>query len=112
VLDPLYFGGGNSTFEALAVAAPVVTFPGDYMRGRVTFACYKMMGFMDLVARSTDDYVHLAHKVAQDRDFRRHVVEQIRARSGVLFENSQAITETEKFLISAMERTAQPRTPQ
>ncbi|MCA9557293.1 MAG: tetratricopeptide repeat protein, partial [Myxococcales bacterium] len=50
VLDPPYFGGGNSTFEALAHGAPVVTWPGPFMRGRVTAACYAAIGVDDAVA--------------------------------------------------------------
>jgi protein O-GlcNAc transferase len=44
ILDPFHFGGGNSTYEALALGVPIVTMPGAFMRGRVTNACYKKMG--------------------------------------------------------------------
>ncbi len=31
VLDPIHFGGGNSTLEALAMGTPVVTLQGDFL---------------------------------------------------------------------------------
>ncbi len=36
VLDPPHFGSGNSSYEAFALGAPIVTWPGAFMRGRVT----------------------------------------------------------------------------
>ncbi|MBF8278528.1 MAG: repeat-containing protein [Candidatus Brocadiaceae bacterium] len=42
-LDPIYFGGGRTTFDILANGKVIVTWPGPYQRGRVTFACYKKM---------------------------------------------------------------------
>ena len=39
LLDPLYFGGGNTTYEAIAIGVPIVTWPGPFMQGRVTQAC-------------------------------------------------------------------------
>ncbi|HER27104.1 MAG TPA: tetratricopeptide repeat protein, partial [Rhodospirillales bacterium] len=44
ILDPMFFGGGNSSAEAISAGAPIVTLAGEYLRDRVTYAFYKTMG--------------------------------------------------------------------
>ncbi len=60
ILDPPFFGGGNTSYEAFAMGLPIVTWPGLFMRGRVTEGCYRQMGFTELVADSLDSYVEIA----------------------------------------------------
>ena len=101
LLDPFHFGGGNTSYEALAVGTPLVTLPGDYMRGRVTFACYKTIGYTDLVAKNAADYVRLALKVTHDSAFRNQAVEHIRGSCDRLFENDSAVRDFEEFFSAA-----------
>ena len=39
MLDTLHWSGGNTTLDALACGLPVVTLPGEFMRGRQSMAC-------------------------------------------------------------------------
>lgn len=103
VLDPVHFGGGNSTYEALGLGVPVVTLPGPFMRGRVTLACYRQMGFEDLVATTTQEYVALAVRLANDAPFREAMRGRIRERSGALFDDQLAVRELEAFLERAFD---------
>jgi protein O-GlcNAc transferase len=76
VLDPLHFGGGNSSYEALAVGTPVITLPGRFLRSRITQALYKTMcseaeqntarrsAGNQFIAQSTEEYVTLAISTA------------------------------------------------
>ncbi len=59
-LDPTVFGGGNTSYETLAVGTPVVTLPGELMRSRITRALCAKAGLEDLVAVSPEDYVERA----------------------------------------------------
>jgi predicted O-linked N-acetylglucosamine transferase (SPINDLY family) len=103
ILDPIHFGGGNTTYEALALGTPIVTLPGQFMRGRVTYACYRQMGVLDCVARDREDYVRLAVRLAAEPDWRAAVQERIAATRGVLYENSDAVREIEQFLVEAVD---------
>jgi predicted O-linked N-acetylglucosamine transferase (SPINDLY family) len=105
VLDTTPFGGGNTTYKALSVAAPVVTLPGRLARGRVTYACYRKMGVPDLVATDAGDYVRLAVRLTADRPWRQEVRAKIGAARGALFEDPQALRELERFLVAAVERS-------
>src|SRR5262249_14112563 len=46
MLDPFPFGGGHSSYEALSLGLPVVTLPGEFLRGRLTYAMYRQMSYV------------------------------------------------------------------
>ena len=87
VLDTTHFTGGRTSIDALAFGTPVVTLPGQFMRGRVTYACYHKMGLLDCVARTAQDYIDNAVRLGTDRAWHDHIRSEILARNHVLFEN-------------------------
>jgi protein O-GlcNAc transferase len=97
LLDPLYFGGGNTSFEGLAVGTPIVTLPGQFLRGRITFALYDQMQMLDCVVHSSQEYVELALRLGTDADFRARMRKKILAANGVLYQNSEGVRELEQF---------------
>ncbi len=103
VLDPMFFGGGNSSSEAIAMGAPIVTMAGDYLRDRVTYSFYRAMGFEDLIARNPGDYVRIAVRLANDRAWRRQMIEKLNGHSARFFENMATVRELERFFIAAIE---------
>jgi protein O-GlcNAc transferase len=97
MLDTPHFNGMNTSLEAFAVGTPVVTLPSGLQRGRHTSGMYRRMGFSECVAKNDDDYVRLALRLGRDAQYRQSVAEQIRQRSGVLFEDPQVVREFERF---------------
>src|SRR5262249_57666053 len=57
VLDPPQFSGGNSSYEALGLGAPIVTWPGPLLRSRITHALYAKMGFEELTVDPAAPYI-------------------------------------------------------
>jgi len=104
ILDTPHFSGGNTSFEAFALAKAVVTLPGDFMRGRVTQAMYRMMDIADCVADGLDNYVEIAVKLGCDASHRNAIEKQIEARNECLFEESKAVLEFERFFHMATKR--------
>ncbi len=102
LLDPPYFGGGNTALEAFSAGLPIVTWPGEFMRGRVTGAMYHAMGVEGLVADSSQSYVDLAHRLATDGSFREAMKTGISRNSSLLFENHAAVRELEEFFVQAV----------
>lgn len=100
VLDTLHFGGGNTSYQALGLGVPLVTWCGQFARGRFTYALYKQMGMTDLVADSTEAYVELAFRLANDAPFRAAIVERIERLSPAIFDNVAAVRELEGFFES------------
>jgi predicted O-linked N-acetylglucosamine transferase (SPINDLY family) len=91
ILDPLHFGGGNSSYEALAMGTPVVTLPKPYLRGRITAGLYRKMQMSDCIVKTTDEYIALAVRLATDQAFRQTIGSQIATQSGVLFDDSAEV---------------------
>jgi predicted O-linked N-acetylglucosamine transferase (SPINDLY family) len=67
-LDPYPHGGGVTTYEGLLMGVPCVTILGNRLSGRVSASFLTAIGLTDLVARSLDEYVEIATRLAGDRD--------------------------------------------
>ena len=102
MLDPIHFGGGNTSLEAFAMGTPIVTYPGEYTKSRLTLGFYRQMGIGDCIASSATEYVQIALKLGMDRDYNRQIREKIKDRSGVLYDNRAVIGEYEKFFTTAL----------
>lgn len=102
MLDPIHFGGGNTTYEALSLGIPIVTWPSQYMRGRATAACYQKMGLPELITQSAADYIALAKKLGTDPEARAQAHAQILSQNKVLYEDAQVIEELEAFFLNAL----------
>lgn len=103
LLDTPYFGGGNTSWEAFAAGAPVVTMERPLMRERITPVLYRMMGVTDLIAESGEHYAQLALRCATDRPWRDTFCARIAAASDRIFEQQPGIRELEEFFDRAIE---------
>lgn len=101
LLDPLHFGGGNTTYESMSIAAPIVTWPQAFMRSRVTAGAYNQIGFDSLVAADAAGYIGRAVRVANDDAFRRDCVQAIRDGRDALFDDVSVVRELEAFFARA-----------
>lgn len=104
MLDPPQFNGGNTTFKALAFGTPIVTVPDRFLRERMTLAMYNKMGVSDCVASTAQDYIDLAVRLGNDKEFQRSVRARILANNGVLYENLDAVHELEGFFRGVVRR--------
>lgn len=100
MLDTLYWSGGNTSLDALACALPIVTLPGEFMRGRQSYAMLKMMGLDELIARDKKDYVAIALRLGADSAWREEIRQQISQNTDKVFENELPVKELEQFLLS------------
>jgi protein O-GlcNAc transferase len=96
-LDPIHFGGANTSMEAFSMGLPVVTWPGDQLRNRQTFSFYRMMQFEELIVDSAEAYVDLAVRIAHDSDYRERISQIIRERCCVIFDTVEVTRELEAF---------------
>jgi predicted O-linked N-acetylglucosamine transferase (SPINDLY family) len=106
LLDPTVFSGGTTSYAALGLGAPIVTWPGRFMRGRVTYACYRQLGVMDCVVDSADAYVETAVRLANDPAWRAGVGARLVAAQANLFEDVGVVRELETFFARAAAEAA------
>jgi predicted O-linked N-acetylglucosamine transferase (SPINDLY family) len=104
LLDTTGFGGGSTSYEAFAFGTPIVTRPGPFLRGRITFACYQQMGILDTIAATDDEYVAIALRLGQDKAWREHVRGEILAHKHLLYEDAGVVRELERFFEDAVQR--------
>jgi predicted O-linked N-acetylglucosamine transferase (SPINDLY family) len=104
LLDPLHFGGVNTSYDAFSHGKAIVTLPGVFQRGRYTYACYRRMGVDGPVATSVEDYVARAVRIATDADYCHSLEALVRERSDVLFEDVDAASALAEFFVAASQR--------
>ena len=104
LLDPVHFGSGNTLYEAMAMGVPIVTWPGEFMRGRIVAGAYSQMGIEDApIAPSLDDYARTAVSLAQDRERRAELSGRLKqAARRDLFNDDLALEEFDIFIRAAL----------
>ncbi|MCP4395030.1 MAG: hypothetical protein GY804_12305 [Alphaproteobacteria bacterium] len=113
LLDPIYFSGGKTSFESLAVGNLVVTLPDRFMRSRITDAYYKTLDVAELTAKDEKDYVEIAYRIANDFEYKEKILTKIKhklnlnlsknaAEASKVFFNIDAIRELEDFFEQAL----------
>lgn len=100
VLDPLHFGGGHSSYEALGMAAPIVTLPGEFLRSRITLALYRLLGIEDGIVSNATEYVKSAINLATNESARQSFSQRIIDNSSKIFENEEEVSEFGEWLWS------------
>jgi protein O-GlcNAc transferase len=65
-LDPFPYGGGTTTCDALWMGVPVITLAGPTAVGRGGASILSNLDLRDLVAHSTDEYVRVAARLANE----------------------------------------------
>jgi len=106
LLDPVRFGGGNTTAEAIAVGTPIVTLPYEFMRSRITAAFYRKMGLDELIASSPEQYVEQTVRLGTEAEYRQEWRERILASRDLLYEDLRAVRALEDFFRQAVKSSS------
>ncbi len=109
LLDPIHYGGGLTSLDGLSLDKPIVTLPGEFVRGRYTYGYYRTMGVGDCIAASVDDYVERAVRLGSDAEWRAEVESRIREKSGVLFESADSIAEYDRIFQQLVDEAVKKR---
>ena len=104
MLDTVHFNGMNTSLEAFSQGTPVVTWPGEFQRGRHTQAMYRKMGIAECIANSAQAYVDIALRIANDTAYRASLHARILERCDCLFQERRVIAEFERSFIELLKR--------
>jgi predicted O-linked N-acetylglucosamine transferase (SPINDLY family) len=103
-LDSIGWSGCNSTLESLDYNLPIVTLPGDLMRGRHTRAILQMMGIEETIATNKDDYVSIAVRLGKDSQYRQQISRQVAENKHKLYGDLQPIKALENLFLNLIYR--------
>ncbi|UZQ53645.1 tetratricopeptide repeat protein [Trichothermofontia sichuanensis B231] len=96
-LDTLSWSGGNTTLEAIACGLPVVTCPGEFMRGRHAYGILRQMGVTATIAHNESEYIEIAVRLGRDVAWRAEICQQMQAGQAQLYEDVTCVRALEDF---------------
>jgi predicted O-linked N-acetylglucosamine transferase (SPINDLY family) len=100
-LDTFGFSGGNTSLDALSVGLPVVTLPGEFMRGRQTFAMLRALhtDICDsLIAADEADFIDRATGLLRDTPARSRLRAGIANQVHKLFDDPAPVEALRRWL--------------
>ena len=101
-LDTFSWSGGNTTMYAIACNLPIVTFPGEFMRGRHSYAILKMLGVTETIAKDEAEYIEIAVRLGLNPQWRASIVNKIKQNQDRVFEDQTCVAALEEFYQSVV----------
>lgn len=105
ILDTTHFSGGNSSFDAFAVGAPVVAYEGALMRARQTSAMLRIMNIPELITHSDQSYVDTVVALIKNPQQLHDIRARILAARETLFDDVSTVRALEETLQQLVRRS-------
>ncbi|WP_421659442.1 tetratricopeptide repeat protein [Leptothermofonsia sp. ETS-13] len=96
-LDSFGWSGGHTTLEAIACNLPIVTCPGEFMRGRHSYAILKMLGITETIAQTETEYIETAVRLGQNSGWRADLIRRMGDSHSKLYDDRICVTALESF---------------
>ncbi|NBQ75338.1 MAG: tetratricopeptide repeat protein, partial [Acetobacteraceae bacterium] len=98
LVDSLGWSGGNTTLGAIEAGVPLITCPGAFMRGRHSYAMFRMMDMPSAIAANTDDFVEKLITLGRNAEARHAMRQELHGRKAALYEDRSLIAALDGFL--------------
>ena len=99
-LDTIGFSGFNTAMQAVDCLLPIVTLEGQFMRGKFASGILMRMGMSDLIAHTIEEYIELAVRLVQNKEFHKKISLCMNNSRDILYEDKDPIRALETFLIN------------
>lgn len=96
-LDSFGFSGGNTTLDALACNLPIVTCPGEFMRGRLSYAMLRRLGLSETIAQDEAEYIDIAVRLGLEPVWRDRIVQYTAEHHDCLYNDTTCVAALEEF---------------
>ena len=105
MLDPFYFGSGNTYYESMAFGIPFVTYPHN-QKTKIASAGYKQMQLKNPpIANSPKDYINWCKFYSNNRGLlEKTKTELIKKANKYLFNDKEIYKEYYNFFCSAVQK--------
>ncbi len=107
-LDTIGWSGGHTTLEAIACNLPIVTCPGEFMRGRHSYGILQMLGVTETIAENEAEYIEIAVRLGRDIKWRKSLVQRMKKRHFSLYDDRICVKEMESFYQRVVEEKYKP----
>jgi predicted O-linked N-acetylglucosamine transferase (SPINDLY family)/glycosyltransferase involved in cell wall biosynthesis len=101
-LDTRHYGGVNTTYQSLYLETPVITWPGEFQRGRFSAGAYQKIGLTEPIADSAEQYIELAVRFASDGAEAERLATDIRQAAPALYQDERAASELADYFERAV----------
>jgi protein O-GlcNAc transferase len=101
MLDTIGFSGFNTGLQAIECGLPILTYEGEFMRGRLASCFMRRMEVPELIATSEQEFIARTIELSQDSGARKRLGKEISKRRKILFSDLAPVRALEEFLISA-----------
>jgi len=96
-LDSFGFSGGNTTLDAIACNLPIVTCPGEFMRGRLSYAMLTRLGLSETIAQDEAEYIDIAVRLGLEPVWRDGIVQYTAEHHDCLYNDTTCVAALEEF---------------
>jgi tetratricopeptide (TPR) repeat protein len=105
VLDPFYFGLGAQAFSFLSLGTPIITWPGEFQRGRYALAAYRLLELDQGITDSPQAYLQKALEWGAQPPIRHAFKQEILAQTEKLNGYPDYLRDLRAFILEHIERT-------
>ena len=100
ILDSFHFGIGSTTAMTCITGTPLITKPGEFLRGRQGSGFCRMLDVTECIADDTEGYARKAVEIASDSLLQERIRAKILRNNSVIYENLQPVDDLIKFINS------------
>ncbi len=104
-LDSFEFSGCLTTLDSLVYDLPIVTCPGQLMRGRQSYGILNRMGVTETIASNPDEYIDIATRLGLEAEWRQSISKKIQQKKALLYEDQEPLKALEKFYREVVDTT-------
>ncbi|MGI0480594.1 hypothetical protein ACN4EE_07365 [Geminocystis sp. CENA526] len=101
-LDTFTWSADNTCRLAVSYNLPIVTCPGEFMRGRHSYGILKMIEVEDTITYSEKEYIETAIKLGNNEQWRQEIIDKMKVNKYKLFYDLDCIQALETFLIQVV----------
>lgn len=101
-LDSIGWSGGTTTLEAISYNLPVVTLPGIFFRGRMSYGILTRMGVTETIANNIEEYIEIAGRLGKDSLWRKQITVKMSHNKHKVYWDMESINGLELFLENAV----------
>ncbi len=96
-LDSFVWSGGMTSLDAINCLLPIVTCPGELMRGRQSAGFLQRMGISETIAADPEEYIQIVVQLGLDQKYRQEIVWRMSEQRYLLHNDYACVEALEDF---------------